>query len=204
MSALNDNPWVILLSAAIAGYVLYLFIHDYRARLAGAEATGRLPGSTPGTPLAIWIGLTGAALITLLESWGELALGVADEQSTISAFFLLGMIAAGIVEEVIFRGYLVVTGRGKVALVVSIAAFSLLFALLHPHLWSWDDGAFSLNLTTKAWFTTGVLFVNSLFFYFMRFAPFNPNRSLVPCFVAHITSNLVVFGVKSVQGFVAW
>jgi membrane protease YdiL (CAAX protease family) len=112
-------------------------------------------------------------------------------------------LAAGIVEEVIFRGYLVVSNRGRTWLVGSCLGFSLLFALIHGHLWSTEDG-FAFTCTTKAVFTTSILFVNSLWFYALRFGRWNPNRSIFPCMIAHATSNLGVFVVKLAQGYVVF
>ena len=58
------------------------------------------------------------------------------------------------------------------------------------------------TFTTKAWFTTALLFTNSLWFYALRFGPWNPTRSLFPCMLAHAASNLGVFAVKLAQGYV--
>jgi hypothetical protein len=46
-------------------------------------------------------------------------------------------------------------------------------------------------------------FITSLWLYLVRFNPLNPDRSLLPCFTAHIVRNLAVFGIKWVQGFVS-
>ena len=64
-----------------------------------------------------------------------------------------------------------------------------------------EDG-FELTLTVKGFFTTGLLFANSLWFYACRFAPWNPSRSIFPAMIAHAASNLGVYCVKLAQGFV--
>ena len=102
----------------------------------------------------------------------------------------------------IFRGYLVVEGRGRAALVGGVVGASLLFALLHPFLWQWQDGTLVLQGSTKAWFSTGAVFAGSLWFYAVRFMPANPRHSLVPCIAAHLAKNVGVFVVKLLQGHV--
>ena len=62
------------------------------------------------------------------------------------------------------------------------------------------EGGFHWVLNAKS-FTTGILFVNSLWFYAIRYAPYR-ERSLFPCMLAHAISNLGVFGIKAVQGYV--
>lgn len=204
-----DNPWLVLLVALGAGYILKLWWDDLRAAENGNPNPKALPGASKASTRWIAIGIVGALVLVAIETIGEYALGVTDQQSTIPVWFLLAMISAGIVEEIIFRGYLVVTGKGKLVLWVSIFAFSLLFALLHYQyylVWA-DDAAwfdFQLQLNSKSLWTLTLLFLNSLWFYALRFLPANPSRSLLPCFCAHIASNLGVFAVKAGQGFVIW
>ena len=116
-------------------------------------------------------------------------------------YLVFATLAAGVVEEVIFRGFLVVDRRGKAALIGSCLGCSLIFALIHAHLWSTEDG-FEWTFTTKAWFSTSILFANSLWWYAVRFGPWNPTRSIFPCMIAHASSNLGVFAVKLAQGYV--
>jgi membrane protease YdiL (CAAX protease family) len=116
-------------------------------------------------------------------------------------YFVFAIVAAGVVEEVIFRGYLVVENKGRAALIASCVGFSFLFAVIHPHLWSNEDG-FELTLTAKGFLSTGILFANSLWFYALRFGPWNKTRSIFPCMLAHAASNLGVFFVKLWQGYV--
>ena len=132
-----------------------------------------------------------------------LALEIAAEQSEMVWYFVFASLGAGVVEEVVFRGFLVVEHKGRAALIASCVGFSLLFALIHWHFWSNEAGqAFAWTFTTKAFFTTGILFANSLWFYALRFAPWNSNRSLFPCMLAHAASNFGVFAVKWAQGFI--
>ena len=137
------------------------------------------------------------------ETVGENLLGISKEQSSITVLFAFVSIAAGFGEELVFRGYLLVDKKGRAWLWGSILGFSLLFALVHPFLWSWEDGNLSIHLSTKAWFSTGVVFLNSLWFYILRVTRANPAKSLWPCIIAHASSNAAVFFVKLGQGHVS-
>lgn len=198
---MNENPVMILLYLGIAAYVGWIYRGDYLAYRAGKAEGGGMPGATPADLGVYLIGVIGALTVLAVETGGEIALGIADEQSTMVWYFVFASLGAGIVEEVIFRGYLVVENRGRAALIGSIVGFSALFALIHGHFWSTEDG-FEWTFTTKACFTTGILFANSIWFYLLRFGPWNPKRSIFPCMVAHAASNLGVFFVKWYQGFV--
>lgn len=200
---MNENPIMILLYVAVAVYVGKMYLADYRTAAAGEASAGAMPGAF-GAPLgAFVIGTLGALLLLGVETGGEIALGVADEQSDMVWFFVFAIVAAGVVEEVIFRGYLVVENKGRALLVGSCVLFSFIFAVIHAHLWSTEDG-FEWTFTAKAWFSTGILFANSLWFYAVRFGPWNPKCSLFPCMLAHAASNLGVFFVKWAQGHVVF
>ncbi len=200
---MTENPIMILLYVGIAVYVGKMYWGDYQAQRANGPDERAMPGAFPTSLSAVLIAVAGALLILGVETGGEIALGIAAEQSEMIWYFLLPIVAAGIVEEVIFRGYLVVDKKGTAALVASCVGFSLLFALIHAHLWSLEDG-FAWTLTPKALFTTSILFANSLWFYACRFGPWNPTRSIFPCMIAHAASNLGVYCVKLAQGFIVF
>lgn len=196
---------------AIVVYVFKLWLEDYQANLSGNPNPKALPGAYPATRPTIIIGVAGALVLLGLETAGEYALGISDEQKTLGWLMILPLIAAGFGEELIFRGFLIVDKKGKAALVGSAIGFSLLFALLHPFLWNFEDGDATKTLfgsgivfdfSAKAWFSTASIFVNSLFFYWLRFMPANPSHSLVPCIVAHVVTNVGVFLVKMAQGHI--
>ncbi len=203
-----NDPWMILASAAAAGYIFKIWLGDYRASRAGRPHPKALPGAAPAGWGAAVIGIVGALLLVAAETAGEYALGVSGEQSGVTWLFLLGMTAAGFIEEVVFRGFLVADKKGRAALWGSITGFSLIFALLHYQYyleWPREDSGwieFNVILNAKSLWTLLILFLNSLWFYFLRFMPANRERSLVPCFAAHIASNLGVFIVKLAQGHV--
>jgi membrane protease YdiL (CAAX protease family) len=201
---MDESPFMILLYVGVAAYVGHMYWTDLQASQSSSAANSK---AMPGATSAAWglyaIGVIGALLILAVETAGEIALGIADEQSEMVWYLVFASLGAGIVEEVVFRGFLVVEHKGRAALIASCVGFSLLFALIHGHLWSREAGqAFEWTLTTKALFTTGILFANSLWFYALRFAPWNPSRSLFPCMLAHAASNLGVFAVKWKQGFI--
>ena len=192
---------MILLYVGVAAYVGQIYWSDYKAVKSGEANGGAMPGAVAAPLGTFIIGSLGALLLLGVETGGEIALGLVDEQSEMVWFFVFAAIAAGVVEEVIFRGYLVIGNKGRSLLIASAVGFSLIFAIIHGHFWRLEDG-FELTLTGKAFFSTAILFANSLWFYAVRFGPWNPKRSLFPCMLAHAASNLGVFFVKCAQGYV--
>ena len=201
---MNESPFMVLLYVGVAAYVGYMYWGDYQSNQASEQPDPQgMPGATSASLGLFVIGVIGALLILAAETSGEIALGIAAEQSEMVWYFVFAILGAGIVEEIIFRGYLVVDNKGRAALIGSCVGFSLIFAIIHGHFWSNEEGeAFAWTFTTKAFFTTGILLVNSLWFYALRFGRWNKNRSLFPCMLAHAASNLGVFCVKWAQGFV--
>ena len=201
---MNESPFMVLLYVGVAAYVGYMYWGDYQSNQASEQPDPRgMPGATSASWGLYGIGVIGALLILAAETGGEIALGIASEQSEMVWYFVFAILGAGIVEEVIFRGYLVVDSKGRAALIGSCVGFSLIFAIIHGHFWSNEEGqAFAWTFTTKAFFTTGILLANSLWFYALRFGQWNKNRSLFPCMLAHAASNFGVFAVKLAQGFV--
>ncbi len=201
---MNESPFMVLLYVGVAAYVGYIYWGDYQSNQASEQPDPQgMPGATSASLGLFVIGVIGALLILAAETGGEIALGIASEQSEMVWYFVFAILGAGIVEEIIFRGYLVVDNKGRAALIGSCVGFSLIFAIIHGHFWSNEEGeAFAWTFTTKAFFTTGILLVNSLWFYALRFGRWNKNRSLFPCMLAHAASNLGVFCVKWAQGFV--
>lgn len=201
-----------LISLAYFGGACYLakiWLEDTRALAAGNAVKGALPGAAFASRSALAIGAVAGVLLCALATGVEYGLGVSEDQSDIAATFLLQMLAAAFIEEVIFRGYLVVPNKGKAVLWASCVGFSFLFAALHPFLWKLPEEAefyeiwkASSNFTTQAWVSFGSIFLNSLVFYALRFAGNNPGRSLLPCVAAHATYNLSVFAVKLSTGHV--
>jgi membrane protease YdiL (CAAX protease family) len=199
----SPSPFLILGLLVATGYVAKLWLDDYRAAVRGASVRGPLPGAVPASAKASAIAVLGALVLLAIETAGESALGLTDRQSSITVLFGLYTLAAAFGEELIFRGFLVVENRGRAALVAGVIGASVLFAALHPFLWQWRDGTLHLQLDAKAWFSTALVFASSLWFYAVRFAKWNPSRSLVPCIAAHLAKNVGVFVIKYAQGFVS-
>ena len=192
-----------LLAAAI--WVSKIWWDDYKLAKSGRPHPGALPGTTLCSSKGLWIAATGGIVLIFLETLLEWNFGYHTQQTVITAWFLASMLAAAILEEVIFRGYLTIQKHGKTILVLSCVGFSALFAIAHPHLWTWEERSLSIHLdSAKGWFSTTALFAKSLWFYFLRFAPFNRQHSLLPCFVAHLAVNVSTFAIKAQQGYVQW
>lgn len=210
-----ENPLVQLGYFGAALYILFLWSKDYRAQQSGETVPGALPGAYPASRNICLLAVGGALILLALETLGEYQFGLVEAQTEITVLFGLVSLGAAIIEEVIFRGYLVITKKGRAVLVASIIGFSLVFTLAHPFFWEWtvvveaneaegiaEQKGLIWDFSGKAWFTSVFLFLNSLWFYTVRFLPANQHQSLIPCFLAHAVSNLGVFMIKGGQGFV--
>ena len=203
MPAMIGDRFLLLLLLGASIWLARRWLMDYHAALAGKPSERPLPGSTPASGRAVAVASFGALCILAAETGGEHFLGLSAEQSSMTALFgLYSILGAPIIEEVIFRGYLVIEDRGRLALWAGVVGISLLFALLHPFLWESNEKGLTVLFNGKAWFSTATIFAGSLWFYTVRFFGLNPQRSLLPCFVAHATRNLGVFAIKYVEGFV--
>ncbi len=200
---MSENPALIMVMIAGGAYLFHLWWGDLRANCSGSPNPRAFPGATPCSAQVLVLAVAGTLLLLGIETGGEALLGISDEQKSLTVLFSVYTLVAAFLEELAFRGYLVVTKHGKAALWGSVFVFSLLFALAHPFLWEWSDGALTLHFTTKAWFSTTMLFLGSLWFYVLRFLPLNPTRSLLPCIAAHFAKNLGVFAIKAAGGFVS-
>lgn len=198
----QDNPLLLAGLMIAAGITARWWWLDCRAAAQGRPNARAFPGAVPVAGRVMVLAVAGALLLLVLETGGEYALGLTAQQSRMSVLFGLYSLAAAFLEELVFRGYLVVENRGRGALVAGIIGASLAFALLHPFLWTWRDHRLALHLNAKGWFSTGMIFAGSLWFYAVRFLRANPARSLLPCIAAHAARNLAVFAIKYAQGFV--
>lgn len=193
-------------------YLLSLWWQDYQKHQGEPSADPRaLPGAHSSPRGVILLGIAGALFLLGMETLGEITLALVEDQSTLAWYLLFSLVAAAFIEEIIFRGYLVIQNRGPVILWLSAIGFSLLFVVIHPYLWEvgGEGGlkipglpSLALEVNLKTIFTSLFLFSNSLWFYWLRFNRWNPRRSLIPCFAAHLAGNLGVFGVKLAQGYI--
>ena len=106
---MNETPLMILLYVGAAAYLGQIYWGDYKAVTSGEANVGAMPGAVAAPLGAFIIGTLGALLLLGVETGGEIALELVDEQSEMVWFFVFAAIAAGVVEEVIFRGF----GRPK-------------------------------------------------------------------------------------------
>lgn len=199
----NDHPLLLLAMIGVAGFLARAWWRDMQAARHEPRDPRAFPGARPAGRGLLVLAIAGTLVLVAAETIGEIALGLAAHQSEMTVLFAAYTLAAAFLEELIFRGYLVITGRGRVALVAGIVLASALFAGLHPYLWDWGATGLRFTPDAKAVFTTAALFIGSLWFYALRFLPANPQHSLLPCIVAHLTKNLAVFAVKYAQGFVS-
>ena len=199
----QDNPWLLAGLILAGAIVAKWWRDDFRAARRGASPPRAFPGATPASRTAMLVAAGGALILLAAETAGEHALGLTAQQSKMTGLFGLYTLVAAFVEELIFRGYLVIENHGRGALIAGIVGASLGFAFLHPFLWEWRDGALHFHGGAKAWFSTAASFMGSLWFYAVRFSPLNPSRSLLPCVVAHAVKNLGVIAIKYAQGFVS-
>lgn len=219
---MTDSPLLLLVLAAGATYIAHLWWSDFKAAQAGAPNPKGFPGATAWNYRALLIAVSGALVLLGLETWGEIVLGISGQQSELKlSLAVYTIFGAPIIEELIMRGYLFFDKKGSARFWTAAVACSVLFALLHPHLWEWRDAAaldenpvapealaiafgssaLVFDFGAKAWFTTGILFTFSLWLYFTRYASFNKERSLLVPVAAHAAKNAGVVVIKAVQGF---
>jgi len=212
-----DSPWIQLAAIVVAPFVYHIWWKDYQAQAGGETIENALPGATPVATWVTILAVVGVLVIFAFEVAGEYALDIVEQQTEMTIVMAAySIIIASVIEEVIFRGILYVD-RSTASLIASIVAISVLFAVVHGHFWTYEpakgaswwnffDATLTFDFGVKAWFTTGVLFVRSLWLYAMRFIPANPRRSLIPCIVAHAIANLAVVIAKAMQGklLLAW
>ncbi len=198
---MNDNPFALVMLIGLGGYFTWLWASDLKAVRAGRlDPAQALPGARSASARACVIAVAGALVILAAETWGEIALGLSAEQSRITYLFAAYTLVQAIVEEIIFRGYVIVENRGRATTVAVVLGASLLFAAIHPFLWTWEGGLV-FTFTAKGWFSFAAVFAASLWFYACRLASWNPTRSLLPCFAAHLAKNLGVIVIKGAQGY---
>lgn len=197
-----NHPVLLILLTGAALYLAKLWVQDLRANTAGMPPPLPLPGSRPATLAATLLAISGTLVLLGIETLGELILGYTTEQSRMSLLMVLYSVsAAPVIEEIIFRGWLVIENRGRFALWAGAIGASILFAGLHPFLWRLDSSGLNFTPTPKAWFSSCILFATSMWLYAARFGPWNPTRSLLPCFVGHAAKNIGVVLIKGTQGY---
>ena len=116
-----------MLSLGVAAWLFYMWVGDLLYfRKTGGLRKGAFEGATPAPFGLIAAGVVAALALLAVNSVAELAAGVEADQTKVAPWALLSWVGAAFVEELIFRGYLVVKNRGRAALVGSIFLFSFL------------------------------------------------------------------------------
>ena len=183
-----------LLYCLLGLFVLVAWARERRKRHLSGEPEKFWPGTTYAPMAAYYAAAAGAILITIAEAAVEKRAGLTSMQAEIQAAILFQLLGAAVIEEALFRGFVApgeLVGRKLLALII---IGSLVFALIHNFHLSTAEG--KVNATFA--------FITSLWLYVVRFNPLNPDRSLLPCFMAHTVRNLAVFGIKASQGFITW
>jgi len=110
---MTENPLLLLALIGVSVWVGRWWVIDYRAALAGKPHERSLPGASPASAAAVAIASLGALFILAGETGGEHVLGLSAEQSRMTVLFgLYSIVGAPVIEEVLFRGYLVIENRG--------------------------------------------------------------------------------------------
>lgn len=207
----QDNVYYALIMFFVVAYIFYVWVGDmlYFSKN-GKHRKGAFAGATPVSLKYVLFSIISVLILLFIHIAGEEYLGITSEQSSVGAMALLSWTAAAFIEELIFRGYLVIQNKGVAMLVFSILVFSSLFALAHPFIWDYTipdgksifDGIWKFEISCRTLFSTFSIFTCSILFYTLRFLPQNKYRSLVPCILAHFTYNFGVFVTKLVLGFI--
>jgi len=206
----KSDPIFALIFFAGACYLFSLFWKDLVAyKKTNTINPKAFEGALPADRPILRIAVIGAIILLVMQVFFEYSTGTVQEQTEIGYFALLTLTASAFIEELVFRGYFVVKNKGIVALWSFNILFSLIFALMHPYMWDWVPSEGSLfgntlefSFTIKTIGSTAFMFLNSMFFYLLRFNSLNKNMSILPCILAHFMFNLNVFAVKLFQGFV--
>ncbi len=208
-----NDPITVGFITIVTCYVARLWVMDFLRK--GTNAQKEFPGTGNCSLLWILIGAQAGLFLLATETLGEKLLGVSDQQSTLKAYAILAILSAAFYEELVFRGYFVVEKYGRRPMVFFAVLLSALFALLHPFLWNVNvpEGVsfyaihkleWTFDFSVKAWFSTGMKFIFSIVFYWLRLNKRNKEQSLLPCFVGHATFNVGVFFIKLFQGYVTF
>jgi membrane protease YdiL (CAAX protease family) len=198
-----DSPATVMIMVLICAVLLHGWIQDYRSEKQGQPNPKAWPGTTSCSTSWILTGIIGSLLIVGLATFGEIVTGTSDEQSTLPLFAIGSLLSAGFIEELTFRGFFVIQKKGTRIRTLSCIGFSLIFTLFHYQYYTETiDETLVFKFNFQVIWTLCILFVQSLWFYYLRFSQRNPHMSLLPCFFAHASANLAVFLIKALQGFV--
>ena len=203
----QEEPLLQIVTIGVTLYIVKEWLSDLKAYQNNTPNPNPYPGAVPSSKPAITISVIGAIIILLLETGGEIAIGISDEQSEMTLLFFMVTLVAAFGEELIFRGFLIDIIKSNQRTLLCIL-LSIIFTLLHPYIWTIDEEMkwltfwkfIHLNMTEKSLFTSLFILLNSLWFFYLRFFKFNKTQSIIPCIAAHLSSNIGVFIIKAIQG----
>src|SRR3954471_18113374 len=108
---MQNDPRVVLLMIGVGVYVAKLWYDDFRNALKGQPNARGLPGATPASWKAVIIAATGSLVLLAAETWGEKMFGLTEQQSKMTALYAVYTLLAAVIEEIIFRGFIVIENR---------------------------------------------------------------------------------------------
>src|SRR3954466_15740211 len=108
---MQNDPRVVLLMIGVGVYVAKLWYDDFRSNQGGRPNPRALPGATPAPRKALIIAVAGSLVLLAAETWGEKAFGLTEQQSKMTALYALYTLLAAVIEEIVFRGFIVVENR---------------------------------------------------------------------------------------------
>lgn len=214
---LQGDPLMSLIMFGFGLYVLKLWFEDTTNALKGNPHPKAFPGTSFCERPMLVLAAVGSLALVIVATIGEIALGVSADQHDATWVMLLGWMGMAVVEELLVRGYggkMFIKTDNRKQMWRGILLISAAFAAMHPYLWTVDvpehipsfqiwRGTWEFHLLSiQKWWTTLMLFANSLFWFWLRYHKNNPSQSLLPCIVGHVSANVAVFMVKLMQGHI--
>jgi hypothetical protein len=109
---MNDSPFVIVIYLAVAGYVANMYYGDWKLAKAGKPDPKGMPGARSAGLWTYALGVLGALLILGVETCGEIALGIASEQSEMIWYSFLRAWPQGSWKRLSFAATLLLRTKG--------------------------------------------------------------------------------------------
>jgi uncharacterized membrane protein (UPF0136 family) len=176
----RDHPLILVALIGLAAWCFWYWLRDLRAPPADGR---RFPGATQANAKVLLAAVLGSLYFLAVDLVGRHQLDLLDEAPPITALMAVFMLAWAFLEELALRGYLVIESRGPLVLLLCILGYSLATTLL----------------VQDSLFGKGVAFMTAMWYFALRFCRWNSARSLLPCIVAHLTTNLGLILVRVFQ-----
>lgn len=176
----HDQPPVMLVMIGLSAWCFWYWLRDLRSPPKDGR---RFPGATQASGKLMIVAVFGSLYFLAVDLVGQHQLGTLDSGPEITMLTALFMLAWTFLEELTLRGYLVVEKRGAGVLMLSIIGFSLVIGLL----------------ASGSVYVKGVAFMTSMWYFALRFCRWNPQRSLLPCILAHLVTSIGLIVAKACQ-----